>query len=291
MSEFKKAMEKKGTLVGNRVANSDEALGINFKDLDNVILADIKIDSLRENPHQPRTSMDQVKLDELKNSILERDLLQPIIVRPLPENPKLFQIIAGHRRTAAMKLLGRDSIPALIMKSGSRDLKIDALIENIQRVDLSPLDEALAIKEIISDSGMKQQDVAKMLGKSKAYVSQALKITSMSPAVIQKIKDGKSLSVSILSEISYIEDTTLQNQVFDKVYDKNLSREETRKLIALSQSPKEEKSEREKKVNEPFEYHRNKKNITFKLDLTNIDGKKKAIIKLEALLLDLKSSL
>ncbi|MFW9618200.1 MAG: ParB/RepB/Spo0J family partition protein [Sulfurospirillum sp.] len=291
MSDFKKAMEKKGTLVGNRVANSDEALGINFKDLDNVILADIKIDSLRENPHQPRTSMDQVKLDELKNSILERDLLQPIIVRPLPENPKLFQIIAGHRRTAAMKLLGRDSIPALIMKSGSRDLKIDALIENIQRVDLSPLDEALAIKEIISDSGMKQQDVAKMLGKSKAYVSQALKITSMSPAVIQKIKDGKSLSVSILSEISYIEDTTLQNQVFDKVYDKNLSREETRKLIALSQSPKEEKSEREKKVNEPFEYHRNKKNITFKLDLTNIDGKKKAIIKLEALLLDLKSSL
>lgn len=291
MSDFKKAMEKKGTLVGNRVANSDEALGINFKDLDNVILADIKIESLRENPHQPRTSMDQVKLDELKNSILERDLLQPIIVRPLPENPKLFQIIAGHRRTAAMKLLGRDSIPALIMKSGSRDLKIDALIENIQRVDLSPLDEALAIKEIISDSGMKQQDVAKMLGKSKAYVSQALKITSMSPAVIQKIKDGKSLSVSILSEISYIEDTTLQNQVFDKVYDKNLSREETRKLIALSQSPKEEKSEREKKVNEPFEYHRNKKNITFKLDLTNIDGKKKAIIELEALLLDLKSSL
>jgi len=188
MSDFKKAMEKKGTLVGNRVANSDEALGINFKDLDNVILADIKIDSLRENPHQPRTSMDQVKLDELKNSILERDLLQPIIVRPLPENPKLFQIIAGHRRTAAMKLLGRDSIPALIMKSGSRDLKIDALIENIQRVDLSPLDEALAIKEIISDSGMKQQDVAKMLGKSKAYVSQALKITSMSPAVIQKLK-------------------------------------------------------------------------------------------------------
>lgn len=291
MSDFKKAMEKKGTLVGNRVANSDEALGINFKDLDNVILADIKIDSLRENPHQPRTSMDQVKLDELKNSILERDLLQPIIVRPLPENPKLFQIIAGHRRTAAMKLLGRDSIPALIMKSGSRDLKIDALIENIQRVDLSPLDEALAIKEIISDSGMKQQDVAKMLGKSKAYVSQALKIASMSPDVIQKIKEGKSLSVSILSEISYIEDTILQNQVFDKVYDNNLSREETRKLIALSQSPKEEKSEREKKVNEPFEYHRNKKNITFKLDLTNIDGKKKAIIELEALLLDLKSSL
>ena len=291
MSDFKKAMEKKGTLVGNRVANSDEALGINFKDLDNVILADIKIDSLRENPYQPRTSMDQEKLEELKNSILERDLLQPIIVRPLPENPKLFQIIAGHRRTAAMKLLGRDSIPALIMKSDSRDLKIDALIENIQRVDLSPLDEALAIKEIISDSGMKQQDVAKMLGKSKAYVSQALKIASMSPDVIQKIKEGKSLSVSILSEISYIEDTILQNQVFDKVYDNNLSREETRKLIALSQSQKEEKSEREKKVNEPFEYHRNKKNITFKLDLTNIDGKKKAIIELEALLLDLKSSL
>ncbi|NBK98077.1 MAG: ParB/RepB/Spo0J family partition protein [Erysipelotrichia bacterium] len=290
MSDFKKAMEKKGTLVGNRLANSDEALGVNFKDLDNVILADIKIDSLRENPHQPRTSMDQEKLEELKNSILERDLLQPIIVRPLPENPKLFQIIAGHRRTAAMKLLGRNSIPALIMKSDSRDLKIDALIENIQRVDLSPLDEALAIKEIISDSGMKQQDVAKMLGKSKTYVSQALKIASMSPDVIQKIKEGKSLSVSILSEISYIEDTALQNKVFDKVYDNNLSREETRKLIALSQSPKEEKV-KEKKVNEPFEYRRNKKNITFKLDLTNIDGKKKAIIELEALLLDLKSSL
>lgn len=288
MSDFNKKMEKKGPLIGSRKTNSDEALGINFKDLVDVILADIKIDSLQDNPHQPRTSMDQEKLEELKNSILERGLLQPIIVRPLPENPKLFQIIAGHRRTVAMKLLGRDSIPALIMKGESRDLKIDALIENIQRVDLSPLDEALAIKEIISDSGMQQQVVAKMLGKSKIYVSHALKIASMSPDVIQKMKEGKSLPVSILSEISYIDSIELQNDIFDKAYDNSLSREEIRKLITSSQSPKVKK---EKKGSVPFEYHRNKKNISFKLDLTSLDGKKKAIVELETLLADLKDSI
>lgn len=290
MPDFNKAMKNKGALVGNRQANSDEALGINFKELENVILADIKIDALRENPHQPRTSMDQEKLEELKNSILERGLLQPIIVHPLPENPKLFQIIAGHRRTAAMKLLGKDSIPALIMKDESRNLKVDALIENIQRIDLSPLDEALAIKAIIEDSAIKQQDVAKMIGKSKNYVSRVLKIASMSPKIIQKIKEGKSLSASVLSEISYIEDIVLQSQIFDKVFDNNLSREETRKLIALSQSAKKE-TVKEKKVSEPFEFHKNKKNISFKLDLTSVDGKKKAIIELETLLTDLKNSL
>lgn len=290
MPDFNKAMKNKGALVGNRQANSDEALGINFKELENIILADIKIDALRENPHQPRTSMDQEKLEELKNSILERGLLQPIIVYPLPENPKLFQIIAGHRRTAAMKLLGKDSIPALIMKDESRNLKVDALIENIQRIDLSPLDEALAIKAIIEDSVIKQQDVAKMIGKSKNYVSRVLKIASMSPKIIQKIKEGKSLSASVLSEISYIEDIVLQSQIFDKVFDNNLSREETRKLIALSQSPKKE-TVKEKKVNEPFEFHKNKKNISFKLDLTSVDGKKKAIMELETLLTDLKNSL
>ncbi len=287
MSTFGKKMEKSGASIGNRKIDSDEALGVNFKALNNIMVAEIKLDALVENPYQPRTSMNDEELNELKDSIEQRGLLQPILVCPLPSNPKLFQIIAGHRRTSAMKLLGKTSIPALIVKDQSKDLRIDALIENIQRVDLSSIDEAFAVKEIIESSEIKQQDVAKMLGKSKNYISRLLKITSISPEIIKKFKEGKILSSSILSEISYVEDISLQEQIFDKVYKDGLNREKTRKLIATFQLPKERVTQKK----ETFFYHRSKKNISFKLDLTSIEGKKKAINELETLLLELKNSI
>ena len=133
MSKFEDAMKKKQSTLGNRRVNSDEALGVNFKDAENIRLAEVRLDSLETNPYQPRSSMDEEKLEELKNSILERGLLQPIIVCPLTSNPKKFQIIAGHRRTEAVKRLGREYITAIIVKDQSQDLKIDSLIERLKK--------------------------------------------------------------------------------------------------------------------------------------------------------------
>ncbi len=286
MSSFSKKMEKTSMQIGNRKIDSDEALGVNFKELNNMVVAEIKIDALIENPYQPRSSMDLEELNELKESIEQRGLLQPILVCPSLENPKQFQIIAGHRRTSAMKLLGRETIPALILKDHSEDLRIDSLIENIQRVDLSPIDEAFAVKEIIDFSKMKQIDVAKMLGKSKSYISQLIKITSLPISIIEKQKNGNFLSLSLLSEISYISDQEIQEKVYLIVCDKKLNKEETRSLIAKL-SKKDEKIKKSN-IQKHFTYQKNSKRVSFKLNLTDQKACQDAIKQLEELLKQLK---
>lgn len=139
--------EEKGNSLGSRKINSDEALGVNFKDAENIKLAAVRLDSLEANPYQPRTSMDEVKLEELKNSILEEGYCSQLLFVRLQVN-KRFQIIAGHRRTEASRRLGKEYISAIIVKNQTEDLKIDALIENIQRDDLSHLMLHLQLKEI-----------------------------------------------------------------------------------------------------------------------------------------------
>jgi len=286
MSSFGKKMEKTSMQIGNRKIDSDQALGVNFKESNNMIVAEIKIDALIQNPYQPRSSIDLAELNELKESIEQRGLLQPILVCPSLENPKQFQIIAGHRRTAAMKLIGRETIPALILKDHSEDLRIDSLIENIQRVDLSPIDEAFAVKEIIDFSKMKQLDVAKMLGKSKSYISQLLKITSLPLSIIEKQKKENNLSLSLLSEISYIIDEEIQEKVFLTVCEKKLNKEDTRNLIAKLSK----KDEKIKKIDiqKHFTYQKNSKRVSFKLNLTDQKACQDAIKELEALLKQLK---
>jgi len=286
MSSFGKKMEKTSMQIGNRKIDSDQALGVNFKESNNMIVAEIKIDALIQNPYQPRSSIDLAELNELKESIEQRGLLQPILVCPSLENPKQFQIIAGHRRTAAMKLIGRETIPALILKDHSEDLRIDSLIENIQRVDLSPIDEAFAVKEIIDFSKMKQLDVAKMLGKSKSYISQLLKITSLPLSIIEKQKKENNLSLSLLSEISYIIDEEIQEKVFLTVCEKKLNKEDTRNLIAKLSK----KDEKIKKIDiqKHFTYQKNSKRVSFKLNLTDPKACQDAIKELEALLKQLK---
>ena len=286
MSSFGKKMEKTSMHIGNRKIDSDQALGVNFKESNNMIVAEIKIDALIQNPYQPRSSIDLAELNELKESIEQRGLLQPILVCPSLENPKQFQIIAGHRRTAAMKLIGRETIPALILKDHSEDLRIDSLIENIQRVDLSPIDEAFAVKEIIDFSKMKQLDVAKMLGKSKSYISQLLKITSLPLSIIEKQRKENNLSLSLLSEISYIIDEEIQEKVFLTVCEKKLNKEDTRNLIAKLSK----KDEKIKKIDiqKHFTYQKNSKRVSFKLNLTDPKACQDAIKELEALLKQLK---
>lgn len=286
MSSFGKKMEKTSMQIGNRKIDSDQALGVNFKESNNMIVAEIKIDALIQNPYQPRSSIDLAELNELKESIEQRGLLQPILVCPSLENSKQFQIIAGHRRTAAMKLIGRETIPALILKDHSEDLRIDSLIENIQRVDLSPIDEAFAVKEIIDFSKMKQLDVAKMLGKSKSYISQLLKITSLPLSIIEKQRKENNLSLSLLSEISYIIDEEIQEKVFLTVCEKKLNKEDTRNLIAKLSK----KDEKIKKIDiqKHFTYQKNSKRVSFKLNLTDPKACQDAIKELEALLKQLK---
>ena len=294
MSKFEDAMKKKQPVLGNRRVNSDEALGVNFKDAENIRLAEVRLDSLETNPYQPRSSMDEEKLEELKNSILERGLLQPIIVCPLESNPKKFQIIAGHRRTEAVKRIGKEYISAIIVKDQSQDLKIDSLIENIQRDDLSPIDVAFAVKRIMEEGGLKQVDIIKLLGKTKGYVSSILKICTLPEQILEHQKTNQVLPMSILFQISAIEDEKQKIEVFNTAFEKELSRVEVKALIDSMNSTKEpadsqKATEKKALEKESFVYKANKKKVSFSLDLTDEKACVLAIKELEELLKKLKT--
>lgn len=147
---------------------------------------EIPISSIISNPEQPRKLFENGKIKELAESIKSEGLIQPIIVRSL-ENGK-FWLISGERRLRAFKHLKRIKIPAVIQEKGKNDF-ITSLIENIQREDLTPTEEARAYKELI-DRGLQAKEVAKKIGKSESLISQKLALLNLSSRVIQYLDEG-----------------------------------------------------------------------------------------------------
>ncbi|ETW96654.1 MAG: hypothetical protein ETSY1_25785 [Candidatus Entotheonella factor] len=145
-------------------------------------ISEIDLAKLRPNPNQPRTRFDEESLDQLAASIEQHGLIQPIAVTGDPDEHGRFIIVAGERRFRAFQKLGRETIPA-IQTSGATD-EI-ALIENIQREDLHPLEEARALANLIERHGYRQEDAADVIGKSRPTVNELLRLTSL-PVLIQE---------------------------------------------------------------------------------------------------------
>lgn len=282
-ANFKDKMKGK-TTIGNRVLNSDEALNLSFKNSDKT-LSTVKIETLTANPFQPRRTMDETELNELMESIKETGLLQPILITSIDNNPNKFYIVAGHRRVEAHKLLERKEIDAIIYKIDETELKTYSIIENIQREDLSIIDEAFAIKALV-DASIKQVDVCKKLGKSKAAISQLVKIAHLDHDLIEYLNNSKhDLGSSILYELTNIT-TSKQLEAFKHIEKKSLNRDSIREYIkALDGVQKVSPA----KLFNGFSISQNKNKISFKLDLDKLEDRSEAIIRLEKLLEDLKN--
>ena len=145
-------------------------------------IIEIDLSKLRTNPNQPRTFIDEKSLGQLATTIEKHGLIQPIAVTNDPEKPGYFIIVAGERRFRAFQILGKETIPA-IQTSGATDEV--ALIENIQREDLHPLEEARALANLIEKHGYRQEDVAEVVGKSRPTVNELLRLISL-PNLIQE---------------------------------------------------------------------------------------------------------
>jgi ParB family transcriptional regulator, chromosome partitioning protein len=152
----------------------------------------IPIERIRPNPHQPRKSFDPQALDELKGSIAEHGVLVPILVRELREG---YELIAGERRWRACAALQRTTIPAIVRQSDDRESLEVAIIENLQRENLNPLEEAAGIAELIDAHDFTQEQVAQRLGKSRPAVTNALRLLGLPEAIKALIADG-SLSAA-----------------------------------------------------------------------------------------------
>jgi ParB family chromosome partitioning protein len=152
-------------------------------------LVELPVKDIRPNPLQPRREVDPTALEELKSSIQQAGLLQPVVVRPAPGGSG-FELIAGERRLRACQALGWEKIPAVRRVVDDRTVLTLALIENLQRDDLSPVDEARGYERLIAEFELTQQDVAIAVGRDRSTVANALRLLKLPDAVLQMLHDG-----------------------------------------------------------------------------------------------------
>jgi ParB family chromosome partitioning protein len=154
-------------------------------------LVELPIRDIRPNPFQPRRDVDPAALEELKSSIKQAGLLQPVVVRPEPGDRGGFELIAGERRLRACEALGWEKIPAVKRVVDDRTVLTLALIENLQRDDLSPVDEARGYERLIAEFQLTQQDVADAVGRDRSTVANALRLLKLPDAVLLMLHDGQ----------------------------------------------------------------------------------------------------
>lgn len=147
----------------------------------------IPIDKIASNPDQPRSTFDDVTLDELAESIKEFGILQPIIVEETGEG---FRLIAGERRLRAARRVGLGTIPAVVREATGTHTLVEAIVENVQRADLSPLEEARAYSRLLEDYGMSQDEIATRVGKSRPTISNTLRLLQLPEEVQTLVEEG-----------------------------------------------------------------------------------------------------
>lgn len=150
----------------------------------------VPIEFLRPNPLNPRQSFPEAELEELTASIRERDIIQPIIVRGVPGTADAFEIIAGERRWRAAQRAGLHDVPVVIVEADDRQALEFAIIENIQRADLNPLDEARGYENLIAQFAYTQGDLAKVMGKSRSHVANTLRLSRLPEPVKDRVASG-----------------------------------------------------------------------------------------------------
>ena len=195
---------------------------------DNSEIVTIKISQIEPNRNQPRRSFDEEALQELAESIKAHGVLQPILVRPQIYGG--YQIVAGERRYRASRIAGLTEIPAIVRELSDSETMQIALIENLQRQDLSVLEEAKGYRSLIDDHGFSQEDVARTVGKSRSAVANTLRLLSL-PEEVAPMLDSGRLSPGHARALLAMEDESAVKQTADKIVKEGLSVRETEALV------------------------------------------------------------
>ena len=200
--------------------------------------SNISISSIVRNKYQPRKNFEKESLEELTNSIKERGIIQPIIVRKSDDHDDKFEIIAGERRWLAAQNAGLHEVPIVIIKADNLKSLEFAIVENVQRKDLNPIEEAEGYKRLIDEFGYDQDKVSKFIGKSRSHIANSLRLLSLPKEVVSLIEQEK-LSQGHAKILVGLENAHLLAR---KIIDKNLSVRQSENLVRLLRNPNKIKS-------------------------------------------------
>lgn len=220
---------------------------IEDKNADQLIgnIVEIEVTSIEENPFQPRTQFNEESLQELSSSIKELGLIQPITVRKLAFDK--FQIISGERRWRASKMAGLKTIPAYIRLANDQESLIMALVENIQRSDLDPIEIALSYQRLIDEIQLTQEQMSEKVGKKRPTITNYLRLLKLDPVIQTGIRDG-FISMGHGKAILNIDDFEQQTQIYHNIIKDNLSVRDTEKLVKTYQEGLQPKPSRTSKT-------------------------------------------
>ena len=210
----------------------------------------MKINMVEPNRDQPRKNFEEDALLELADSIKQFGVLQPLLVR---KNKDYYEIIAGERRWRAAKLAGIKEVPVIIKDYSEQEIVEIALIENIQRENLNPIEEAMAYKKLLEEFSLKQDEVAERVSKSRTAVTNSMRLLRLNDKVQQMIIDDM-ISTGHARALLAIENKDEQHAAAVKVFDEKLNVRETEKLVKLLLNPAEPKPEKEKNSAEDLVY-------------------------------------
>ena len=200
----------------------------------------VKINKVEPNREQPRKDFDEDALMELADSIKQFGVLQPILVQ---KKKDYYEIIAGERRWRAAKLAGLKEVPIIVKEFTEQEIVEISLIENIQRENLNPIEEAIAYKRLLEEFNLKQDEVAERVSKSRTAVTNSMRLLKLSDKVQQMIIDDM-ISTGHARALLAIDDPELQYTLANKIFDEKLSVRETEKLVKEIKNPKKPKEKK-----------------------------------------------
>lgn len=259
----------------------DSSLGRSFKDLieenerkinDGEEILELDIRSIKPNPEQPRSIFDESSLSELASSIKEHGVIQPVIVKPVGNG---YILVAGERRVRASSLAGLTKVPAIVRDYNSIYLSELSILENLQREDLTPIEEAIAFQKAIVNLELTHEDLGKKIGKSRAYVTNILGLLNLPTAVINYVNNG-TISMGHARALSKLKDNKLCLKLSDRIIKENLTVRDIEGIIrGLSSNNKyivpKEKLEKAKRkldmvIGNKVKYKVKKNNVVFSFD-------------------------
>ena len=205
-------------------------------------VVELDITSVYPNPNQPRKAFDQAALRELADSIVKHGVIQPIIVN---KEPGGYMIIAGERRYRACKMANMDKIPAIVKNYSERQIKEISLIENLQREDLNPIEAAYAMRALMTDYGLSQEELADRIGKSRPAIANTLRLLNLMPEVIKMVESGE-LSAGHARTLLPVPDPD-QQELAREVIKNGFSVRDTERLVKEYCLPPEEKAKKKQR--------------------------------------------